>query len=144
MSAHALHIWRLSLLSSLATFVGKRTEHCFTLFLDWYWLWKRLKGKENYFSYSSTKADFNLSRQLVACSRSIHRFYLQNAFHHRYLFSLSFKLEKLFDVTSFGSKSCFTIEISFESVASYYKLVARSLCWCERSFDRHKLNVTVY
>ena len=99
-------------------------------------LWKRLKGQENYFNYSSTKADLNLSRQLVACSRSIHRFYLQNAFHHRYLFSLSFKLEKLFDVTSFGSKSCFTIEISFESVASNYKLVAQSLWLMARTLAR--------
>ena len=53
-------------------------------------------------------------------------------------------LKKLFDVTSFGSKSCLTIEISFESVTSNYKLVAWSLCLCERSFDRHELNVTVY
>ena len=74
---------------------------------------------------------------------SIHQFYLQNAFHHRYLFSTSFKLEKLFDATSFGSKNCFTIEISFESVASNYKLAARSFCLCERSFDRHKLNTLI-
>ena len=36
----------------------------------------------------------------------------------------------------------FTIEIRFESVASNYKLVARSFCRCERSFDQYKLNVT--
>ena len=54
------------------------------------------------FGYSSTKADLNLSRQLVACSHSIHQFYLQNTFLHWYLFSTSFKLEKLFIITSFG------------------------------------------
>ena len=32
MSGHALHIWRLSFLSSLMTFVGKRTEHVLHLF----------------------------------------------------------------------------------------------------------------
>ena len=32
MSAYALHIWRLSLLFSLMTFVGNRTEHVLHFF----------------------------------------------------------------------------------------------------------------
>ena len=80
------------------------------------------------FSYNSTEADLNLSRKFIACNHSIHRFYLQKIFHHQYLFSTSFKLENLFNVASFGSKNCFTIEISLESVACNYKLVARSFC----------------
>ena len=44
-------------------------------------------------------------------------------------------------MTSVGSKCCFTIEVRFESVFSNCKLIARCFCWCERSFDRHKLNV---
>ena len=82
-------------------------------------LWKNLKGKQNYFRHCSTKADPDLSRQLVACSCSFQQFYLPNAFHQRYLFSTCFKLENLFDVNSCGSKSCFTIEISLESVGRF-------------------------
>ena len=33
------------------------------------------------------------------------------------------------------------MEVRFESVVSNCKLIARCFCWCERSFDRHKLNV---
>ena len=44
-------------------------------------------------------------------------------------------------MTSLGSKCCFTIEVRFESVVRNCKLIARCFCWCERSFDRHKLNV---
>ena len=64
-------------------------------------------------------AELDLSRQLVACSHSFQQFYLQHAFHQRYLFSTCFKLENLFDVNSCGSKSCFTIEISLESVGRF-------------------------
>ena len=72
-------------------------------FLDWCWrdprrnlmdfvLMEKLKGKENSFSYSSSKVDLNLSRQLVTCSRSIQQFYLQKTFHHRYcLQALNFR-----------------------------------------------------
>ena len=80
---------------------------------------KNLKGKQNYFRHCPTKADLNLSRQLVACSRSFQQFYLQNAFHQRYFFSTCFKLENLFDVNSCGSKSSFTIEVSLESVGRF-------------------------
>ena len=55
-------------------------------------LMEKLKGKENSFSYSSSKVDLNLSRQLVTCSRSIQQFYLQKTFHHRYcLQALNFR-----------------------------------------------------
>ena len=72
-------------------------------FLDWCWrdprrnlmdffLMEKLKGKENSFSYSWSKVDLNLSRQLVTCSRSIQQFYLQKTFHHRYcLQALNFR-----------------------------------------------------
>ena len=72
-------------------------------FLDWCWrdprrnlmdfvLMEKLKGKEYSLSYSSSKFDLNLSRQLVTCSRSIQQFYLQKTFHNRYcLQALNFR-----------------------------------------------------